>query len=151
MHSWKSGLTFPSTLDKFAYITSQIQLVLFQLNLYSNCLIILYLIVIFYLHTLYLINFYHAKKKVNGVATSSNSCCTPVFSLFISATDKRVFQTSKPLAGITAYMSCQCSICKQKFLISVHFIQIVLPLHLYEYKDLSLVEGMHMIIFPLTS
>ena len=66
------------------------------------------------------------------------------FSLFTSKTGKRVFQTGRVLVSIIAYVSSQSitvygiEIC----LILVHFIQIVLPLTLYECKDQHLGKQM---------
>ena len=80
----------------------------------------------------------------------------PVFTLFLNTTGKRVFQTGRALAGID---HCLLSVVYENYRnlphfnkLLVHFIQIVLPLPLYEYKDLSLVKQMYqymVFFFPL--
>jgi len=71
-----------------------------------------------------------------------------VSSLFISRTIKRVFQTVRALAGITAYYAGSVHGI-EIYLILVHFVQIVLPSLLYEYKDQGLV-GKMCLIFSFT-
>jgi len=61
-----------------------------------------------------------------------------VFSLFIGPpTSESAFQTGGALAGIISLLSALHGI--ETFLILVHFIQIVRPLLLYEYKGQSVV------------
>ena len=64
-----------------------------------------------------------------------------VFSLVISATDKRAFQTDQAI-GTSANPVCSLHYMEQRFasFSVLCFIQIVLFLLLYEYKDQSLVK-----------
>ena len=71
-----------------------------------------------------------------------------MISFFINTTGKRVLQTGRALAGIKAYyMSARALYGIEIYLILVHFIQIVLPFLLYEYKDHSLVARMFISFF----
>jgi len=76
--------------------------------------------------------------------------CSAAFSLFISTTGERVFQTGRAVERISSHYVCSVHYMEKKFIITlVHFIQIVLPLLLYEYKDQSLVKRTYTIIFVL--
>lgn len=96
-------------------------------------------------------NWVQCANKVLVKGTLSLVCSTAHFeafltvsSLFISRTIKRVFQTVRALAGITAYYAGSVNGI-EIYLILVHFVQIVLPSLLYEYKDQGLVGKMCMI------
>ena len=82
------------------------------------------------------------KKKATG---------TTVFSLLISKTGKRVFQIDGALVGIIARYECLHSALYgvDIHLISVHFIQTIMPLLLYEFNDQNSVKGTYMIFVPL--
>ena len=64
----------------------------------------------------------------------------PMFSLLISTTGKRVFQTGQALASGMAYCAQCITWNKQLPHILIRFMQIVLPLLVYELKDQSFVE-----------
>ena len=100
-------------------------------------------------------NWVQCTNKVLVKGTLSLVCSTADFeafltvsSLFISRTIKRVFQTVRALAGITAYYAGSVHGI-EIYLILVHFVQIVLPSLLYEYKDQGLV-GKMCLIFSFT-
>ena len=74
-----------------------------------------------------------------------------VFSLVVSTTGKSVFKLVEylPTRKSLLIMSPQCINGKDVCLISVHFMQIVLPLHLYGFKAQSLAKRMYMICYLL--
>lgn len=101
-------------------------------------------------------NWVQCTNKVLVKGTLSLVCSTADFeafltvsSVFISRTIiKRVFQTVRALAGITAYYAGSVNEI-DIYLILVHFVQIVLPSLLYEYKVQGLV-GKICMIFSFT-
>ena len=69
--------------------------------------------------------------------------------LYISTIAQRVFQSGKALGASIALCLLSALQGKEISCILIHFIQIILPLLLYEHKGQSLIKGMYMIFFLL--